>query len=202
MPVETGYTRGCHASLAIEVHRTIDPRNVRYGSLPRRWRSALHMRSSHRACRTRRMPSGGLTISLIKRIWIPIVMILVLALGAITVSRLHGVFGSHQHVADASNADAIVAFNPKHVVYEVLGPTGTVATINYLDAEAQPQMVNDATLPWSLTIVTTLTAVVADVVAQGDSASLRCRITVNGVVRDERIVEAHHAQTSCLVKSA
>jgi hypothetical protein len=129
-------------------------------------------------------------------------MVLVVAMGAITVSRLHGVFGSHQHVPDAGNADAIIAFNPKHVVYEVLGPIGTLATINYLDADAAPQLVNDTTLPWSFTIVTTLTAVVANVVAQGDGASLRCRITVNGVVRDERIVDAHHAQTSCLVKSA
>jgi hypothetical protein len=129
-------------------------------------------------------------------------MVLVAAVGAITVARLHGAFGSHQHVPAAANADAIVAFDPKHVRYEVSGPTGTVATINYLDADAQPHVVNEATLPWSFTIVTTLTAVVANVVAQGDSASLSCRITVNGALRDERIVEAHHAQTSCLVKSA
>ncbi len=159
------------------------------------------MRVSRSKCTAQSIHAGP-TISLIKRFWIPIVMVLVVVLGATTVWRLHGVFGSHQHVADASNADAIVAFNPKHVVYEVVGPTGTVATINYLDADAAPQLVKGATLPWSFTIVTTLTAVVANVVAQGDSASLRCRITVNGTLRDERIVEAHHAQTSCLVKSA
>ena len=139
---------------------------------------------------------------LLRRIWIPIVMALVLAVGTVTVSRLHGVFASHQHVPDAGNADPIIAFNPKHVLYEVLGPPGTVTTISYLDADAQPREVDDATLPWSLTIVTTLTAVVANLVAQGDSGSLGCRITVNGVVRSERTVEAHHAQTSCLVKSA
>jgi hypothetical protein len=187
MPARTGYTRGCHASHKIEVHRKIESRARQHA-----------VRCPQQGSK----PSGGLTISLIKRIWIPIVMVLVVAVGAVTVSRLHGVFGSHRHVADAGNADAIIAFNPKDVLYEVLGPTGTVATINYLDADAQPQMVTGATLPWSFTIVTTLTAVVANVVAQGDSASVGCRITVNGVLRAERIVEAHHAQTSCLVKSA
>ncbi|MFV3568748.1 MmpS family transport accessory protein, partial [Mycobacterium tuberculosis] len=36
----------------------------------------------------------------------------------------------------------------------------------------------------------------------GDGASLGCRITVNEVIREERIVNAYHAHTSCLVKSA
>jgi len=58
------------------------------------------------------------------------------------------------------------------------------------------------TLPWSLMLVTTLTAVAANVVAQGDSDTIGCRITVNGDVRDERSVDARHAQTFCLVKSA
>jgi hypothetical protein len=141
-------------------------------------------------------------IRLMRRIWIPIVMILVVAVGAVTIMRLHGVFGSHGYVSGSSSADAIIAFNPKHVLYEVVGPAGRIATINYLDAEAQPHEIDGAALPWSLTIVTTLTAVVANVVAQGDSESLGCRITVNGAVRDERMVESHHAQTSCLVKSA
>lgn len=144
-------------------------------------------------------------ISVIRRIWIPVVMVLVAAVGAVTVMRLHAVFGSHHRVPDAAHSvrgDAIIEFNPKQVLYEVVGPAGMIATINYLDANAQPQQVDDAPLPWSLAIVTTLTAVVANVVAQGDSATLGCRITVNGVVRDERTVAAPHAQTSCLVKSA
>ena len=76
-----------------------------------------------------------------------------------------------------------------------------MADINYLDADAQPQHVDGATLPWSFELVTTLTAVVANVVAQGDSDTIGCRITVNGDVR-EHSVDAYNAQTSCLVKSA
>ena len=138
----------------------------------------------------------------VKRAWVPMVMVIVVAVGAFTVSRLHGVFGSDPYVPDSGNADAIVQFNPKHVLYEIFGPTGTVADINYLDADAQPQRVDAVTLPWSLELVTTLTAVAANVVAQGDSDTIGCRITVNGDVRDEHSADSHNAQTSCLVKSA
>lgn len=139
---------------------------------------------------------------ILRRIWIPIVMVVVVAFGTLTVSRLHGIFGSHQHDSDKSNADAIIAFNPKRVVYQIFGPTGATATIHYLDADAQPREVENATVPWTLRIDTTLSAVVANVVAQGNSERLGCRIIVNDVVRDELTVESHNAATSCLVKSA
>ncbi len=136
------------------------------------------------------------------RVWVPLVMVVVVAIGAFTVSRLHGIFGSDMYHPDTANADAIVQFNPKRVLYEIFGPAGTVANINYLDADAQPQRADAVTLPWSLMLVTTLTAVSANVVAQGDSDKIGCRITVNGDVRDERSVDAQNALTFCLVKSA
>lgn len=72
-------------------------------------------------------PKGS---SMIRRIWIPIVMVVVVVVGGCVVWRLHGVFGSHQRVSSAGNADVIVAFNPKHVLLEVWGqpapsPTST-----------------------------------------------------------------------------
>lgn len=139
---------------------------------------------------------------LVKRVWVPMVMVIVVAVGALTVSRLHGIFGADPYVPPSGNADAIVQFNPKRVLYQVFGPAGTLADINYLDADAQPQHADAVTLPWSLMLVTTLTAVAANVVAQGDSDTIGCRITVNGDVRDEHTVDSHDAQTSCLVKSA
>ncbi len=63
-----------------------------------------------------------------------------------------------------------------------------MADINYLDVNAQPQRVGDTTLPWSYTITTTQPAVAANVVAQGDSDSIGCRIIVGGVVKDERSI--------------
>jgi hypothetical protein len=53
----------------------------------------------------------------------------------------------HVPPGGVGNADAIVQFNPKRVLYEIFGPTGTVAAINYLDENAQPQRVDWATLP-------------------------------------------------------
>src|ERR1700739_806368 len=97
-------------------------------------------------------------IRLVGRVWVPMVMVLVVAVGAFTVSRLHGIFGSDPYVPDAGNADAIVQFNPKRVLYEIFGPAGTVADINYLDADAQPQRVDGAPLPWSLMRTQTRTA--------------------------------------------
>jgi hypothetical protein len=142
-------------------------------------------------------------MSVVKRGWIPLVIVVLVAIAGFTVSRLHATIRSHNHAATTSDRpDAITPFNPKRVTLEVSGPAGTLAEINYLDVDAQPQRVDQATLPWSYTIITTLPAVVANVVAQGNSDTIACRIVVNGVVRDERSSNEVNAQTFCLVKSA
>ncbi|BBX72686.1 hypothetical protein BST45_17630 [Mycobacterium shinjukuense] len=131
-----------------------------------------------------------------------VVAVVVVAAAGFGVYRLHGIFGSHS-TASASGAIAneIVPFNPKQVVLEVFGAPGSVATINYLDIKAQPQQVLDATLPWSLTMTTTLPGVFANLVAQGNGDFIGCRITINGVVKDERSVNEVNAYTFCLDKS-
>jgi hypothetical protein len=121
---------------------------------------------------------------LVQRAWVLLVMVIVVAVAAFTVSRLHGIFGSNM------------------VLCEIFGPAETVADINCLDADAHRQRGDGATLPWSFELVTTLTAVAANVVAQGDSDTIGCRIGVNGEVREEYSVDAYNAQTSCVVKSA
>jgi hypothetical protein len=131
-----------------------------------------------------------------------LVAVVVVGLAGFAVYRLHGVFGSHNKTSTASGvAEEIVPFNPKQVVLEVFGSPGAVATINYLDVNAQPQRVDDAVLPWSYTITTTQPAVVGNVVAQGNGDSIGCRIIVNGQVKDERSVNEVHAYTFCLDKS-
>jgi hypothetical protein len=77
-----------------------------------------------------------------------------------------------------------------------------VASISYVDVNAQPQRVDNTTLPWSYTITTTQPAVFANVVAQGDSDDIGCRVVVNGEVKDERSANGVNALTYCLVKSA
>jgi hypothetical protein len=146
---------------------------------------------------------NGISIGkLVTRGWMLLVAVVVVAIAGFCVYRLHGVFGSH-HTTPAASAisNDITPFNPKHVIIEVFGAPGTVATINYLDVNAQPQRVDDTTLPWSYDITTTQPAVFANVMAQGDGDSIGCRITIDGVVKDERSVNTVNAYTFCLDKS-
>ncbi|MBV8346543.1 MAG: transport acessory protein MmpS [Mycolicibacterium sp.] len=145
----------------------------------------------------RAIPVAGL----LKRLWIPLVLVVVLAVSGLIVVRLHKIFGSQNLNAAAGAGIQIVQFNPKILVYDVFGAAGTTAKIDYFDADANTHEVN-AALPWSTTISTTLPAVSGNIIAQGDSDEIGCRITVDGVVRDERTRDGHNAQTYCLVKSA
>lgn len=132
----------------------------------------------------------------------PLVAILVVALAGFTVYRLHGIFASQDVVSTPSaGANEIVPFNPKHVVLEVFGPPGTVATISYLDVNAQPQHADAVTLPWAYDTTTTQPSVFVNVSAQGDSNSIGCRIKIDDAVKDERTVNTLNAYTFCLDKS-
>ena len=135
------------------------------------------------------------------RVWIPLVFVVVLAASGLIVVRLHKVFGSEDLNAAAGAGIEIVQFNPKIVVYDVFGPPGSTATIDYFDADANTHEVN-TTLPWSTTISTTLPAVSANIMAQSDGDHIGCRVTVDGLVRDQKSTDGRNAQTFCLVKSA
>ena len=137
----------------------------------------------------------------VARVWIPLVLVMVLAVSGLIVSRLHKVFGSQDLNAGAGAGIEIVQFNPKILVYDVFGPAGTTATIDYFDADANTHEVN-AALPWSTTISTTLPAVSANIMAQTDAHHISCRITVDGVLREHQSADGVNAQTYCLVKSA
>lgn len=139
----------------------------------------------------------------VRRWWIVLVVAVVVAVAAFCVYRLHGIFGSHNNTSAASGiSEQTEPFNPKHITLEVFGDSGAVATINYVDINVQPRQVLNAALPWSLTMVTTQPGAFSNLVAQGNSGSLGCRILVDGVVKDERIVNEVNAYTFCLVKSA
>jgi hypothetical protein len=131
-----------------------------------------------------------------------LVAVAVVALAAFAVYRLNGIFGSQDVTSTSSGAaDEIVPFNPKHVVMDVFGPPGTVATITYMDVNAQPQRVDAARLPWTYDTTTTQPAVFVNVSAQGDSESIGCQIKIDNVVADERSVNTMNAFTYCLDKS-
>lgn len=138
----------------------------------------------------------------LKRRWMLLVAVVVVAIAGFCVYRLHGIFASH-FSTKAGNplTNDSAPFNPKHVVLEVFGSPGARASINYLDVHAQPQRVDDAPLPWSYDVTTTDPAVFVNVMAQGNGDSLGCRIIIDGDVKDERIVNEAHAYTFCLDKS-
>jgi hypothetical protein len=132
-----------------------------------------------------------------------LIAVAVVATTGFAVYRLHGIFGSN-NVVSRPSADSLEnsTYNPKRVLFEVFGTPGTVATINYLDKDAQPQRVDNATLPWSQTLTTTDPTLFADLRAQGDGSTIGCRITVNGIVKDERASNNVNGYIACLDKSA
>lgn len=137
----------------------------------------------------------------LKRLWIPLVLVIVLAISSLVVSRLHKMFASADLNANAGAGIEIVQFNPKVMVYDVYGSPGTTARISYFDPDANVHSIT-APLPWSVTLSTTLPTVSANLMAQTDGDQIGCRVTVNGTVREEQSANGVNAQTYCLVKSA
>ena len=142
---------------------------------------------------------------MLSRTWIPLVILAVVVVGGFVVDRVHGYFGSEKRpsYADSNLESAERCSHPKrNLPYEVFGAPGTVADISYFDVNSDPKRVDGATLPWSLNITTTTAPLMGDLVANGNSDSIGCRIVVDGVVKAEKISNEVNAFTFCLVKSA
>jgi Mycobacterium membrane protein len=139
---------------------------------------------------------------LLKRVWLPLTLVVVVAFGGYAILRIRD--GATAHPPVAGEGTGITAnFNPKHITYEVTGSGGAV-NLNYLDENGQPNLVENAPLPWSFTIVTTLPSMAANIMAQGDRdvSDLKCRVTVDGEVRDDRTsTDTIKPFIYCLVKS-
>jgi hypothetical protein len=121
----------------------------------------------------------------------------------LTVSRLHGIFGSEKRSAYADTQIVDTApFDPKRMTYEIFGPPGTVADISYFDINADVQRIEGARLPWSLTFATGEATSVGSIVAQGDSDSIGCRIVVDGEVKAEKTTHEVNAFTFCVLKAS
>lgn len=126
-----------------------------------------------------------------------------LAVGAFSVWRIRGIFGSQQlptyagSITEDSNKS-----DPKIVRYEVWGESGAVADINYVDAEGDPNQLVGAALPWSIDIETDSPAMSGNIVAQGNGDFIGCRITADGEVKDERTISNVSAYIYCFTKAA
>lgn len=139
--------------------------------------------------------------AIVKRLWLPVLVIIAVVVGVSTVSQLREVFGADPVLVTPAGSDKAESFNPKVVTYEVSG-TGTTGLINYVDLDGIPQRVQGAALPWSLTLSTTVPAVSANILAQSDGGTVTCRILVDGELKEEHTATGVNAQTFCVVKSA
>ncbi|KAA0095249.1 hypothetical protein CIW49_22465 [Mycolicibacterium sp. P1-18] len=140
-------------------------------------------------------------IAVLRRTWLPLLMIVAITVGAVSVSYFRSVFGSHGAVVTPVGSDTAESFNPKVVTYEVFG-SGSTATVNYADLDGVPQRTGEVPLPWTLTLTTTVPSVMPNVLAQGNGQTISCRVTVDHVVKDERTAEGVNSATYCLVKAA
>jgi hypothetical protein len=138
---------------------------------------------------------------LVRRVWLPVLIVVAVAVGGVAVAQLRSVFGSNPVVVTPRGSDSAADFNPKVVTYEVFG-TAATAVINYLDLEGKPQRVASAELPWTLRLTTTSPSASPNILAQGEGETISCRITVDDEIKDERTRTGVNAETYCLVKSA
>ncbi len=141
--------------------------------------------------------------ALLKRSWVALVVIVALLVAAGVVSRLRTFFDSDKPYIGASlPADDIRPINTKRVTYEIIGPPDASGRVSYLDVNGTTIEAGFTSLPWSVTVSTTDPGMLANVVAQGDTAALGCRILVDDTLKVEDFAEGRDAQAFCLDKAA
>lgn len=168
--------------------------------LPATWQPSPAPRPQAKSRKSRRLP-GYAIVKAMRRLWIPLVILVVVGAGGLTVARLHGIFGSEKLLSYGDTKVEAKPFNPKHLRYEIFGPPGTVGDISYFDANGDPAHADGVRLPWSLEFAMTPQTSAGDIAAQGDSDSIGCRIMVDGVVKTEKITHGPSAFASCLLKA-
>ncbi len=140
---------------------------------------------------------------LLKRYWVLTMVLVALFTAAAVVSRLRSFFDSDKpYIAASEPGDVIRPINTKTVTYEIVGPQDASGRVSYLDVNGKTIEASFTSLPWSVTVSTTDPGVLANVVAQGDTAALGCRILVNDRLVAEDQAEGRDAQAFCLDKAA
>jgi hypothetical protein len=125
-------------------------------------------------------------------------------LGTYAVVRVRAQFGADASAAAGDGTgDNTKPFNPQTHHVRDTGPPGGRTGVDYFDENGQPHRVDAAALPWSFIVVTTLPSMSGNIVAQGstDMNTIRCRVIVDGRVRDDRATNEYQPFIYCLVKS-
>jgi Mycobacterium membrane protein len=82
--------------------------------------------------------AGNGPLTFIKKAWLPLLIVVVVAVAGIIVARTRTFFGADGVTVTPRNfADDPEPFDPKVIKYEIVG-TGTYADVNYLDLDAKP----------------------------------------------------------------
>ena len=145
----------------------------------------------------------GVLKRVLKRFWVVVLVVVALVAAAAVVGRLRSFFDSDKpYVAASEPADVIRPITTKMVTYQIVGPLDASGRVSYLDVDGKTIEAGFTSLPWSVTVRTTDPGVLANVVAQGDSAALGCRILVNDKLVAENYAEGRDAQAFCLDKAA
>jgi len=142
-------------------------------------------------------------LGLAKRFWVVAVIVIALVAAISVVGRLRTFFDSDKpYIAASMPADDIKPINTKRVTYQIVGPPNASGRVSYLDVNGKTMEASFTELPWSVTVSTTDPGVLANVVAQGDTAALGCRILVDDKLVAENFAEGRDAQAFCLDKAA
>ena len=76
--------------------------------------------------------------------WMPLLLVVVVALGAYAVLRIRGDIGGHELTAGAASGGGFTdPFNPKNITYEISSSSsGGPVSVDYLDENGQPHHVD------------------------------------------------------------
>ncbi len=139
--------------------------------------------------------------ALLQRWWLGLVTVIAVGLGVTCMWKVHQ-FSEPQPVISVNGPQAPEEFNPKHLTYEVSGAVGSGGMLVYVDIDGHPHRVDVTALPWSHTETTVLTVVSGSISAHVHGGQVRCRMLVDGVVRDQQSATHTDADVQCRVKSA
>ncbi|KAA1431969.1 MmpS family transport accessory protein [Mycolicibacter arupensis] len=147
------------------------------------------------------MSPGTPRRSVLARVWMPLVAVIALSLGALSMWKVHQL-SAPGPVLTVNPPQAPEQFNPKKLTYEVFGAAGDGALLSYLDIDGHPHTVEVDTLPWAHEETTMLSVVSGSISVQVRGDYVGCRILVDDVIRDEHTNARSNADITCRVKSA
>ncbi|TXI52030.1 MAG: hypothetical protein E6Q54_19325 [Mycolicibacter arupensis] len=147
------------------------------------------------------MSPGTPRRSVLARVWMPLVAVVALSLGALSMWKVHQM-SAPEPVLTVNPPQAPEQFNPKKLTYEVFGAAGDSALISYVDISGHPHTVEPDSLPWNYDESTMLSVVSGSISVQVHGDFVGCRILVDDVIRDEHTNTHANADITCRVKSA